>query len=32
VLVLIPILATLALLGGVAVYFASEKSNENEPR
>ena len=32
VLVLIPILATLALLGGGAVYFASEKSNENEPR
>lgn len=31
-LVLIPILATLVLLGGVAVYFASEKSSENEPR
>jgi hypothetical protein len=31
-LVLIPILATLILLGGVAVYFASEKSSENEPR
>jgi hypothetical protein len=31
-LVLIPILATVLLLGGVAVYFASEKSNENEPR
>lgn len=31
-LVLIPILATVVLLGGVAVYFASEKSNENEPR
>jgi hypothetical protein len=31
-LVLIPILATLVLLGGVAVYFASEKGNENEPR
>ena len=31
-LVLIPILATLALLGGVAVYFASVKSSENEPR
>jgi len=30
-LVLIPILATLALLGGVAVYFASEKSSENKP-
>jgi hypothetical protein len=31
-LVLIPILATVVLLGGVAVYFASEKSGENEPR
>jgi hypothetical protein len=31
-LVLIPILATLALLGGVAVYLASEKNSENEPR
>jgi hypothetical protein len=31
-LVLIPILAILALLGGVAVYFASEKSSEKDPR
>jgi hypothetical protein len=31
-LVLIPILATLALLGGVAVYFASEKGSEKETR
>jgi hypothetical protein len=31
-LVLIPVLATLALLAGVAVYLASEKNTENEPR
>jgi hypothetical protein len=31
-LVLVPILATLVLLGGVAVYFASEKNSENDPR